>query len=67
MGVAFRPLDDAPGNGFGAEVVGVDAALRVDEATFRAIEAGWYRHSILLFRGPKTTSPSPAASARCTS
>jgi hypothetical protein len=43
MGVAFRPLDDAPGNGFGAEVVGVDAVLRVDEATFRAIEAGWWK------------------------
>jgi hypothetical protein len=43
MGVAFRPLDDAPGNAFGAEVVGVDAALRVDEATSRAIVAGWWK------------------------
>jgi alpha-ketoglutarate-dependent taurine dioxygenase len=49
MGVAFRPLDGARGN-FGAEVVGVDPRLRVDEATFREIEAGWYRHSILVFR-----------------
>lgn len=51
MGVAFRRLDGAPGNGFGAEVVGVDPRLRVHEATFREIEAGWYRHSILVFRG----------------
>ena len=51
MGVAFRPLDGAPGSGFAAEVIGVDPRLRVDEATFRDIEAGWYRHPILVFRG----------------
>jgi putative 2-oxoglutarate oxygenase len=52
MGVAFRRLDGAPANGgFRAEVVGVDPRLRVDEATFREIEAAWYRHSILVFRG----------------
>jgi len=52
MGVAFRRLDGAPANGgFRAEVGGVDPRLRVDEATFREIEAAWYRHSILVFRG----------------
>jgi len=51
MGIAFRPLDGAPGTSFGAEVAGVDPRLRADEATFREIEAGWYRHSILVFRG----------------
>ncbi len=47
MPVTFRPLKGR----FGAEVVGVEPSLAVDEPTFRAIEAAWYRHSILLFRG----------------
>src|SRR5436190_14598421 len=51
MALAFNAPDGAPGNGFGAELVGVDPALRLDEATFRAVEAAWYRHSILVFRG----------------
>jgi len=46
MSVAFRPLHGT----FGAEVTGVDPHLTPDEADFRAIEAAWYRHSILLFR-----------------
>lgn len=51
MGVAFRPLDGTSGDAFTAEVVGIDPWLRVDETTFRAIEAGWHRHSILVFGG----------------
>jgi alpha-ketoglutarate-dependent taurine dioxygenase len=51
MALEIRPLDGAPGNGFTTEVVGVDPALRLDEPTFRAVEAAWYRHSILVFRG----------------
>lgn len=47
MPVEFRPL---MGN-FGAEVVGVPPTLEMDDATFRQVEAAWYRHSILLFRG----------------
>ena len=50
MAVEFRPLPGSP-PGFGAEVVGVPSDLAVGAAEFRAIEAGWYRHSILLFRG----------------
>lgn len=50
MAVQFRPISDVNGGNFGAEVIGVDPSLRVDEETFRAIEAAWYRHSILLFR-----------------
>lgn len=46
MPVEFRPLQGS----FGAEVVGVDPTLAVDDPTFAAIEAAWYRHSILLFR-----------------
>ena len=51
MAVEFRPLH---GN-FGAEVVGIDSGLRVDDETFREIEAAWYRHPILLFRGWEMT------------
>jgi taurine dioxygenase len=47
MTVEFHPLSGS----FGTEVRGVDAALDVDDPTFAAIEAAWYRHSILLFRG----------------
>jgi alpha-ketoglutarate-dependent taurine dioxygenase len=51
MALEFRPLDGE----FGAEVIGADPGLDVDERTFRAIEATWYRHSILLFRGLSMT------------
>lgn len=47
MPVDFRPLKGS----FGAEVVGVPPTLEMDDATFREVEAAWYRHSILLFRG----------------
>lgn len=40
---------------FGAEVIGADPGLAVDEATFRAIEAAWHRRSTLLFRGLEMT------------
>ena len=46
MPVEFRPLHDI----FGAEVIGVDPALQVDDADFAAIEAAWHRYCILLFR-----------------
>ena len=46
MSVEFRPLTASR---FGGEIVGVAPDLQVDDATFREIEAGWYRHSILLF------------------
>jgi alpha-ketoglutarate-dependent taurine dioxygenase len=47
MDLRLRPLH----GDFGAEVIDVAPTLEVDEATFRAIEVGWFRHSILLFRG----------------
>jgi len=43
----IRPLHES----FGAEVIGVDIAGELDEATVAEIEAAWYRYSILLFRG----------------
>jgi taurine dioxygenase/putative 2-oxoglutarate oxygenase len=51
MAVQFRPISDVGGGKFGAEVIGVNPNLQVDDETFQAIEAAWYRHSILLFRG----------------
>ena len=51
MAMEFRPLHGS----FGAEVLGVPTDLQVSEAEFRAIEAAWFRHSILLFRGLSMT------------
>jgi taurine dioxygenase len=51
------PLEIRPIQGtFGGEVTGIDPHLRVDDEAFARIEAGWYRHSILVFRD---VSPSP--------
>jgi alpha-ketoglutarate-dependent taurine dioxygenase len=47
MPIEFKPLRAS----FGAEVIGAPADLALDDAGFGAIEAAWYRHSILLFRG----------------
>lgn len=47
MTVEFRPLQGS----FGAEVIGVPPTLEMDDETFRQVEAAWYKHSILLFRG----------------
>ena len=60
MTVEFRPLHGS----FGTEVNGVDPALETDEATFAAIEAAWYRHSILLFRGLSMTPEQQIAFTR---
>jgi len=60
MSVEFVPL---PGP-FGAEVVGADPTLAVDEATFGRIEAAWHRHSILLFRGLEMTPAQHVAFTR---
>jgi taurine dioxygenase len=60
MPVEFHPLQGS----FGAEVIGVDPALQVDEPTFATIEAAWYRHSILLFRGLAMTSEQQIAFTR---
>jgi len=51
MALQFRPLHDT----FGAEVIGVDFSRDVDAGTLAEIEAAWYRHSILLFRGVTMT------------
>ena len=60
MPVEFRPLRGS----FGAEVIGADPALEVDNPTFAAIEAAWYRHSILLFRGLTMTPEQQVAFTR---
>ncbi|HYM72283.1 MAG TPA: TauD/TfdA family dioxygenase [Stellaceae bacterium] len=46
MPLEFHPLQ----GDFVAEIVGAPPDLRVDEATLQAIEAAWFRHSILVFR-----------------
>ena len=61
MSVEFRPLTASR---FGGELVGVAPDLQVDDATFREIEAGWYRHSILLFRGLDMTAEQQIAFTR---
>ncbi len=60
MTISFRPLNQT----FGAEVLGVDLAGPVDEATFAAIEDGWRRYSILLFRGVSMTPEQHIAFSR---
>ena len=60
MPVEFRPLHGS----FGAEVVGADPSLAVDDATFAAIERAWHRHSILLFRGLSMTPEQQIAFTR---
>ncbi|MBI3513925.1 MAG: TauD/TfdA family dioxygenase [Proteobacteria bacterium] len=49
--VAIRPV----GNGFGAEVVGLDLARPLDDATRRAVYAGFVRHHVLAFRDQRLT------------
>lgn len=46
MALEIRPIEAA----FGAEVIGAPPDLKVDGATLQAIEAAWFRHSILIFR-----------------
>lgn len=60
MPVEFRPLMGS----FGAEVIGIPPTLEMDDATFDAVEAAWYRHSILLFRGLKMTPEQQIAFTR---
>jgi taurine dioxygenase/putative 2-oxoglutarate oxygenase len=47
VSVEIRPIQGR----FGAEVIKADPHLNVDDATAALIEAAWYRHSILIFRG----------------
>jgi alpha-ketoglutarate-dependent taurine dioxygenase len=56
----IRPLHES----FGAEILGVDIASELDDATMAEIEAAWYRHSILLFRGVEMTPAQHVAFTR---
>jgi alpha-ketoglutarate-dependent taurine dioxygenase len=47
MALQVKPLT---GSGFGAEIIGIEPTLELDEGTFRAVEQAWYDHSILVFR-----------------
>lgn len=46
MALSINPLP----RGFGAEVIGADPGLDLDEAAFRQVERAWFDHSILVFR-----------------
>jgi taurine dioxygenase len=46
MTIEIRPLQNA----FGAEVIGADPHLGVDQGSFERIRDAWYAHSILVFR-----------------
>ncbi|HLJ18813.1 MAG TPA: TauD/TfdA family dioxygenase, partial [Stellaceae bacterium] len=60
MSLKIRPLHES----FGAEIVGVDIARDLDDATLAEIEAAWYRHSILLFRNVEMTPAQHVAFTR---
>jgi Taurine catabolism dioxygenase TauD, TfdA family len=60
MSIGLRPLHDS----FGAEVIGIDLAHALDDETFAAIEAAWYRYGILLFRGVRMTPQGQIAFTR---
>lgn len=45
------------GAALGADVVGVDLMRRLDEATFKAVEAAWHEHLVLRFRGQRLDDP----------
>lgn len=52
------------GAALGADVVGVDLMQRLDEATFKAVEAAWHEHLVLRFRGQRLDDPGLLAFAR---
>ncbi|MBI2297214.1 MAG: TauD/TfdA family dioxygenase [Betaproteobacteria bacterium] len=52
------------GAALGADVVGVDLLQRLDEATFKAVEAAWHEHLVLRFRGQRLDDPGLLAFAR---
>lgn len=56
----IRPFDTA----IGAEVVGVDLARPLDEATHRLIEDAWNQHAVLVFRGQEITEEQHIAFSR---
>jgi alpha-ketoglutarate-dependent taurine dioxygenase len=50
--------------GFAAEVAGAPPDLDVDEATFREIEAAWFRYGVLVFRNLDMTPTEHTAFTR---
>ena len=59
-GFEIRDLDAA----VGAEVLGVDLAAPLDDATFAAIERAWDARGMLLFRGQRLTPAAHVAFSR---
>lgn len=61
MALAITPLTPA---GFGAEIVGIDPTLQLDEATFLAVERAWHDHAVLVFRDLAMTPDQQVAFTR---
>jgi alpha-ketoglutarate-dependent taurine dioxygenase len=61
MALAITPLTPS---GFGAEVTGIDPALRLDEETFRRVEQAWLDHAVLVFRDVAMTPEQQIAFTR---
>lgn len=59
----LRPLDDGPGGGLGAEVLGLQVAA-IDDAIFPAVHAAFLAHQLLLFRGQDLPPAGQVAFAR---
>lgn len=56
----IRPFDGA----IGAEVLGIDLGAPLEDADFRALEAAWNRHSVLVFRDQRLTEAQHIAFSR---
>jgi len=61
MALEIRPLQQGE---FAAEVIGAPPDLGVDDATLAAIEAAWFRHSVLVFRDLDMTPAEHVAFSR---
>jgi alpha-ketoglutarate-dependent taurine dioxygenase len=60
MPIECRPLHET----FGAEILGVDLARPLDDATLGAVLDAWTRHSLLLFRDVRMTPEQHVAFTR---
>ena len=61
MDFALKPLPAM----IGREVVGLDAAADIPEATARALRAAWLEHGVLVFRGIGTSPEAQLRVSRC--
>ncbi len=60
MAFEIRPLTE----GFGVEVVGLDLARPIDEATFAALRRAWFERAVIVFRDQALPPDAQAAFSR---